>query len=402
MKKNPKTIKPGDMLDGRRGDWHRPAELADGCQCRQHMKDIKDDKGNVIRSYVCGLELVSKTAHWWLDEESEHPELQQGDWDFRVRLDSRDNAPLVPLDNKYHSWQLPWAWEYECWREWQPRSDFDDWRRKWRKEVKRLLDPSGDWIRGKVTKEEAERDAAFSYGERLPLWLLRDFTKYFPKTPWVNIPHDKRRELKHVRVPGSTPIPIDGSLLSLKEPDPNSKGLPPIPEKLRIENKGVISLRQPDPNNAEEVALYAEWRRQRSEVLRRQAEWSDTTAPGRYRHEVVKEITPGQFAGTYIIYIPWYQTDDDLKAGFAAWLRKKESELGPAGCRKKFSLTGWDKPYAALKQLGALRLLRSGPTAEQAAKNTQDVLGKPLFSEKGFSTAKGKADDNLAKFFSVG
>lgn len=387
MKENPKSAKPGDMLDGQRGDWHRPAELADGCRCRQHMKDIKDAKGNVIRSYVCGLELVSKQAHWWLDKEIKRTELQQEDWDFYSLKDTRCE------------WQLPWAWRYECWREWQPWSDFKDWRRKWRKEVKRLRDPDAIV---KVTKAEAERTAEFSYGGQLPLWLLRDFRDYFPDTSWVKIPPEKRNTMEDVPPPDSVPVPLEGSLLALKEPDPNSTGFPPIPEKLRIQHDGVTSLRQPDPNNVEEMAQYAEYRRKRAEALERQKEWSDTTRPGRYRHEVVKEITPGQFSGTYIIHIPWYHTDEDLKAGFAAWLQKKESELGSAGCRKRFSQTGWEKPYAALKQLGALRLLRSGMTAEEAAKHTQDVLGKPLFSEKGFSTAKGKVDDNLAKFFGVG
>jgi hypothetical protein len=262
-----------------------------------------------------------------------------------------------------------------------------------------MLDPDNDWICGKRTRQEAESAAAFSYDGRLPLWLLRDFRDYFPATPWVKIPIEKRKILEPTPPPGSVPIPLDGSLLALKEPAPNSRGLPSIPKKLQTQHDGVISLRQPDPDNAEEMAVYTEWRRQWSEALQRQSEWSDTTMPGRYRHEAVKEITPGQFVGTYIIHIPWYHTDDDLKAGFAAWLGKKAGELGPPGCRKKFSQTGWDKPYAALKQLGALRLLRSGMTAEEARSHTEKASGKALYERPSeWSEAKKKADDNLTGF----
>lgn len=395
MKRHPvKSLKPGDV-DGKRGDWFRRFHL-NGCVWHQHMKDIKDDKGNIIRSHVVGLELVSSIEHWWLDKKIKRPELQQGDWDFS------------PLKDSVHEWQLPWAWQYECWREWQPWSDFVRWRKDWRKEAKRLRDPSTDWICGKRTREEAERDAAFSYGGQLPLWLLRDFRDYFPDTPWVKIPLEKRKTLEHAPLPGSVPIALEGSLLDLKESDPNSTGLPPNPVELCIQHEGVSSLRQPDPNNEAEKAVYAEYRRKWSEALERQKEWSDTTTPGLYRHEVVKEITPGQFVGTYIIYIPWYHTDDDLKAGFAAWLKKRESELGLAGCRKKFSRTGWDKRYADLKQLGALRLLRK-MTAEAAIQATGKVLRDkntdpyPLFGENptAWYRARRSADGNLQGFFGV-
>lgn len=381
MNNDSKRTGPGH-LDGRRGDWFRRFPL-NGCVWHQHMMDIKDDKGNIIRSRIVGLELVAGMERWWLDEDIKRPELQREDFDFS------------PLKDSVHDWQWPWAWQYECLREWQPWSDFDRWWKDWRRAVKGMLDPDNDWICGKRTREEAERAAAFSYGGRLPLWLLRDFLDYFPNTPWVKIDIEKRKILEHTPLPGSVPIPLNGSLLALKEPNPNSKGLPPIPEELQIQRDGVISLRQPDPDNAEEMAVYAEYRRQWSEAVQRQSEWSDTTTPGRYRHEVVKEITTGQFVGTYIIHIPWYHTDDDLKAGFAAWLEKKEGELGPPGCRKKFSQTGWDKPYAALKQLGALRLWRDRK-AEAAVGPTMPFKHKSTLLD-----AKNKADLNLARFFGV-
>lgn len=404
MNNDSKRIAPGH-LDGKRGDWFRRFPLK-GCVWHQHMKYINDDKGNIIRSRVVGLELVATMEHWWMDKNINRPDLQPGDWDFRTPLDGK-TGPFVPLDHKIkvqkdrqpHAWQLPWAWQYECLREWQPWSDFDRWWRDWRRAVKGMLDPNNDWICGKRTRQEAESAAAFSYGGRLPLWLLRDFRDYFPDTPWVKIPIEKRKILAHSPLPGSVPIPLDGSLLALKEPDPNGKGLPPIPKELQIQRDGVISLRQPDLNDAEEMAVYAEYRRQWSEAVQRQSEGSDTTTAGRYRREVVKEITPGQFVGTYIIHIPWYHTDGDLKAGFAAWLKKKESELGPTGCRKEFSQTGWDKPYAALKQLGALRLLRSGMTAEEARSHTEKTCGKALYERPSeWSEAKKKADDNLTAF----
>lgn len=402
MKKKPNSIKPGHV-DGQRGDWLRRFPL-NGCVWHQHMKDIKDENGSIIRSRVAGLELVSSMEHWWLDREIKRPDLQQEDWDFRTPRDGKD-GPLVPLDYKLqkqdrrpHAWQLPWAWQYECWREWQPWSDFERWRGDWRKEVKRLRDPSQDWIRGPITKEEAEQIGAGG-ASRLPLWILRDFAAYFPHTPWVKIPHEKRKELEGLPQLGSQPPSLDGSLLALKEPDPSNSGLPPIPEKLRVEHNGLYSLRQPDPNNEEEKALYAEYRQKWSEALQRHREYLES--PGRYRDEVVKEITPRQFVGTYIIYIPWYHTDDDLKAGFAAWLKKKEGELGPAGCRKKFSRTGWDKRYADLKQLGALRLLRE-MTAEEAASHTERAAGRALYNNKpDWYDARKKAELNLARHFGV-
>jgi hypothetical protein len=425
MPAKPKPMKPGD-LQGKRGDEYRRITL-NGCVWHQHLKNKeyrckvvgeelwllqageKVDSANIRafkRLEAVGLELVSKMEHWWLDKEIKWPELQQGDWDF------------APIKDSRYEWQWAWAWQYECLREWQPWSDFDYWRGKWSKEVKRLRDPAGDWIRGSLTKEEAECDASFSYGERLPLWLLREFAKFFPQTPWVKIPDDKReggiwsfakpdkpiprnpdekrKELEKVSPPGDGGISLDGSLLALKEPNPSGEGLPPIPEKLRIENNGIISLRQPDPNNAEEMALYAEYQRKKSEALQHHREWLD--APGRYRDEVVKEITPGQFSGTYIIHIPWYHTDDDLKTGFASWLRKKESEL--PGKREKSSHTGWDKRYADLKQLAALRLLRSGMTAEEARSHTEKTCGKALYERPSeWSDAKKKADDNLTAFY---
>jgi hypothetical protein len=194
--------------------------------------------------------------------------------------------------------------------------------------------------------------------------------------------------------PGSILPSLHGSLLALKEPDSDGSKYPSIPEKLRND---FHFLRQPDPNNEEEKALYAEYQQKRSEALQRHREFLES--PGRYRDEIVQEITPGQFTGTYVIYIPWYHTDDDLKAGFAAWLKKREGELGPAGCRKKFSRTGWNKQYADLKQLGALRLLRQ-MTAEKAASHTEKIVGKALYEHKpDWYRASKKADLNLAAYF---
>jgi len=369
------------------------------------MQDIKDDKGDIVRSYVVGLELVSGKEHWWLDEEIRRADLQQEDWDFRTPRDGKD-GPLVPLDHKLekqnrrpHAWQLSWAWQYECLREWQPWSDFQRWRADWQREIERLQSPSSHSFCGERTKEETERDAAFIYGGLLPSWILRELAGYFPHTPWVKIPYEVRKQLEGAPQPGSLPPSLDGSLLDLKEPDTSSSGFPPIPERLRNEDNGLYSLRQPNPDNEEEKALYAEYRQRCSEALQQHREWLD--APGRYQDEAVKQITPGQFIGTYVIHVPWYHTDDDLKAGFAAWLKKKEGELGPAGCRKKFSRTGWDKRYADLKQLGALRLLRK-MTAEEAASYTQQVAGKPLYNNKpDWYDAKKKADMNLARHFGL-
>jgi hypothetical protein len=56
MKNDPKQIAPGH-IDDKRGDWFRRFPL-NGCVWYQHMKDHKDDKGNIIRSRVVVLELV--------------------------------------------------------------------------------------------------------------------------------------------------------------------------------------------------------------------------------------------------------------------------------------------------------------------------------------------------------
>ncbi|MCX7825840.1 MAG: hypothetical protein N2689_09815 [Verrucomicrobiae bacterium] len=342
-----RVMKPGDV-DGRRGSLVTRV-TANGRVWHVH----RDERGKQV-----GLELVSTKTHWWLDREIKRPALQQGDWDFRTPRDG-DTGPLVRLDHKIpeqndrrpQAWQLPWAWEYECWREWQPWSDFDRWRREWRREVQRLLDSRNRWIGGRRSRRECE--AAAAWKSPLPLWLLRDFADYFPKTPWVNIPFQKRNALRRLPPPGSEPVALEGCLADLRDPDPKLEGHQESPDE-----------------------------------------------PERYRDEVVKEVTPGQFIGAYVISIPWYHSDEQLKAGFAAWLKQREKELGPEGCRVTFRRIGRVKRQADLRQLGALRLLRSGMTAEKACEHTERVCGRPLFEGPGeWSDAWRKADANLAARF---
>ncbi len=321
-----------------------------GCVAYEHY----DNKKRLI-----GLECVSTMEHWWLDEGIERRELQVEDYDFRA-LRTRDK------------WQIPWAWQYECWREWQPQSEFERCRNEWRKEVKRYRDPSVPSFCGERTPEDTESDAAFTYGGRLPLWLLRDFAKYFPDIPWLKIPPEKRDSLKDEPPPSNyPPVSLEGSLLELKEDPPETTG---------------------PPFDGEDLNRYREW----------------LQGPGHYAHEVVREIAPGHFVGTYVIEIPWNRTESDLEDGFRAWRKKHAPKKGdyvrvPDNNGRRFAhtthnretqeMTGKEKPLAKLQQLGALRLWRDRK-AEAA------VGGTMPYKHKGsLLAAKNDADLKLAAFF---
>jgi len=297
--------------------------------------------------------------HWWLDEGIERRELQVEDYDFQA-LRTRDK------------WQIPWAWQYECWREWQPQSDFERWRKEWRKEVKRYRDPSVHSFCGRRTLKETESDAAFTYGDLLPLWLLRDFAKYFPDTPWLRIPVEKRDTLKDKPPPSNyPPVSLEGSLLELKEDPPETTG---------------------PPFHGEHLNRFREW----------------LQGPGHYADEVVREVAPGHFVGTYVIEIPWNRAENDLEDGFRAWRKKHAPKKGDyvrvcdnngyrfeytAHNREIQEITGKEKPFAKLQQLGALRLWRDRK-AEAAVGNCM-----PYKHKASLLAAKNDADLNLAVFF---
>jgi hypothetical protein len=391
-------MKPGD-IDGRRGDSLRRFSH-DGRLWHQHLEHreyrykivgkelwpLKEGEEfdpatirTVKRAEIVGLELVSEKEHWWLDKEIERPDLQSEGWDFRTHQDG-DCGPLVDLDYRPqkgkpgpHEWQIPWAWLYECYREWQPWSDFDRWRNNWRIEVKRLQDPSTYSFCGRRTLKETECDAANTHGGLLPLWLLRDFAEYFPSIPWVRIPVEKRNSLKEMPTPGSFTIPLEGALLELKENAPQTTGSP-------FDH----------------------------EYLQRYRDWLD--GPGYYEDEKVREFARGHFVGTYIISIPWNHTDTDLKDAFVAWLTKHAPKRGDPvrvhdqkGYRRERTthdretqeLTGKHKPLAHLKQLGALRLWRD-MKAEAAVGPTM-----PYRHKSSLLAAKNNADLNLAGFYGV-
>lgn len=348
MKKPPVIIKPGFIV-GQCGTRVVRTTINGGVWHTRY-----DEGGRIV-----GLELISGKEHWWLDAEINRPDLQREDWDFS------------PIKDSLQEWQLPWAWKYECEREWQPWSDFDRWREDWRKETERYCDPATDWICGKRTREEAERDAASSYGGRLPLWLLRGFGDYFPHTPWLNIPYEKRKELEVAAQPEILPISLEGSLLDLKEDVPETTG---------------------SPFDGEYLARYRQW----------------MDGPGSYQDENVKEIAPGRFVGTYVIEILWNHPDTDLKDAFLAWLKKhapKRGDLVQVHDQKGYrteptthdretqEMTGKQKPFARLKQLSALRLWRE-MKAEAAVGPTMPYMHKSSLLE-----AKRNADLNLASFF---
>jgi len=340
MKKTAKIIKLG-LIDGRRGSRVVRTTINGGVW-HTHYNEARR---------IVGLELVSGMAHWWMDETINRPKLKQGDWDFRKLANAGTS-------------ELQQAWEYERWREWQPWSDFERWRNDWRKkEVKRLRSRSAPRFRlyRKGVRERTQSVAASTYGGLLPLWLLRDFEKEFPNTPWVEARKSNRNMLGNVKRGPS--CSLDGSLFMLKEPDTRStEGLTPF------------------------------------EQSERHREWM--FGPGQFQHEVVNEYGPGHYVGTYVIEIPWSHTNGDLKTAFDIWLKKEERAL--PGPRKIFSRTGTVRHYEPLKQLGALRLLRSGMTSGQARDFTKETCGVSLYERPGeWSEAKMKADKRLARDFGV-
>jgi hypothetical protein len=336
MKKTPKASNPR-LIDGRRGSRVVRSTI-NGCVWHTHYSE----HGRIV-----GLEGVSGMANWWMDTTIKRTrKLKQGDWDFRAVANAK-------------RWEFQWAWEYERWREWQPWSDFKRWRSDWHKKAKRLL-KAPNFFGEPLTKEDAERIAQSQTGY-LPPWIMRDFAAYFPNTPWVDIPQSKRDTLKNVKLGSS--CSLDGSLLTLKEPDTRS-------------TEGLTDF----------------------ELSERHREWM--FGPGRFQHEVVKTYGPGHYVGTYVIEIPWSHTNENLKQAFAIWLKKEERAL--PGPRKIFSRTGTLRHYEPLKQLGALRLLRSGMTAEQARDFTKETCGVSLYVRPGeWSEAKMKADKHLARAFGV-
>ncbi len=211
-----KGMQVGD-LDGQQG-CRVERYTRDGCVWHRHL----DTDGKVV-----GLELISVKAHWWLDRKIQRPRLRQEDWDFSELNDTRND------------WQLPGAWQYECWREWQPWSDVALWQSEdqaWQRScdrklrrfkkmkalaLKKLKKRRTTTKRGSQSLHDTMLDAGASgldpfyksviegnpdrlgdynpYLNRMlfmPRWILRNYSDFFPKTPWTKIPMDRRNELK--------------------------------------------------------------------------------------------------------------------------------------------------------------------------------------------------------------
>ena len=347
-----KHMKPGD-IDGRRGDWLRRYTL-NGCVWHQHLENKKYrckvvgqqlwtlKKGEKIdpasvqtieREEITGLELVATMPHWWLDKEIKRPRLQREDWDFSSLKDGQNE------------WQLPWAWEYERWREWQPWSDFDRWR-----------------------KDFKERGPAFS---SLP-WPAQFFAAYFPKKSWVSIPPENRvARLAKAKIGPNTPY---GPLPSLE---------------------GTVAMLRKDVPEKQ-------WALRDDEALEAHRRFLE--APGYYEDEKVKPMASGGFTGTYVIHVPWYYDDAVLDQAWVAWRKSRAAKLKGRRC---ISDHGKKKYFPWLRQLGALRLLRE-MTPEDALRQTgtflHDAMGIPfpLFADgPRMKRAADMADEQLAQMWGV-
>lgn len=349
MKTKPQSVKglvlkPGD-IEGKRGCTVR----------RQSNKHWVYNQHFDKQGHPVGLECISSKNNWWLDTEIRRPPLRDEDWMMAHYFDQHPSE----------DWQVPWAWEYECWREWQPRSDFDRWRKAFRHEVKRLQTSI------KLSRAESEGAASVFGDFRLPSWLMRGLAKFLPGKPWTTIPNEVRKRLlaKSGINPDSrpnSPPSLEGSVSALKRLPPNTKS----------------------------------WIPGDDEALRAHSEWM--AAPGYYNEERVDEYTPGYFGGTYVIHVRWYHPDHVLRAAFDKWLEKHAPQK-----REVLSVHGESKQMSWLRELGALRLLRKmGPddAVSHTWKTLRDEAGVayPLFADgPRMKRAADMADKRLARFWGI-
>lgn len=369
------VLEPGD-IEGRRGEliqrdylngyvWHIHRENKE-YRCKvvgEELWPLKEgeevDPASVTifrREEIVGRELVSKMTHWWMDKEIRRPRVRNEDWTMTQYFD----------DHPSEDWQLPWCLEYECWREWQPWSDFDRWRKAFQQEVKRMRTSNG------LSQTQSEERAAVLGDFRLPLWLLRDCAEFLPRTPWIAIPSKDREELlaKTGIKQGScydSPPSLEGSVQALKRRPPNAKT----------------------------------WVPGSDEALRAHSEWLE--APGHYNAERVDEHTSGWFSGTYVIHVKWYYPDHVLRKSFDKWLAKHR----PPQQQDKLSVHGENKHRSWLRELGALRLLRK-MLPDQAISYTRQVLrdeagaAYPLFVDgPRMERAAEMADQRLASRWGI-
>lgn len=347
-------MKPGD-IEGKQGCNIRRFDENDWV-ANQHL----DEEGRVV-----GLECVSTKKHWWLDTEIERPDLRDEDWMMAEYFGSREH--------RLERWQVPWAWEYECAREWQPWGDFERCREVFQKEAKRL---------------KSEGLALLTCGPREPFWIYKGFEDAFPETPWIAIPNQERE--KRLGNAGITR-------------QSNRKLLPRLEGRVRTLKRG-----------APQVNGYWD-----EEGIRRLQDWQN--APGDYDEEKLENIkghyhvktASGKvekacavsYIGTYVIRVPWDYPDDVLDQAWKEWrTRHKPKEQEPIPWMNR---SGKEKPMDWLRQIGALRLLRRKSVSE-AMEYTEKRLkpGKdsshPLYPHRSrWTEAQQHADWLLARHFGV-
>jgi hypothetical protein len=348
------VLKPGD-IEGKRG-----------CTTRRHStehwvyNEHFDENGNRV-----GLECISSKEHWWLDTEIRRPPLRDEDWIMEHYFDQHPSE----------DWQVPWAWDYECWREWQPWSDFGRWREKFLQEVERLK--SVDMAR-------------LISSPGIPFWIFNSFADLFLETPWTAIP-DKEREmrLKKENITPSTrrePLPhLEGSVRTLKKGAPKIKGIG--------DDEGMRALQdwQDAPGHYDEEKL---------ETIK----GYHRARPG--SNETAEEICVVDYIGTYVIRVPWHYPDDVLDQAWKAWrTRHKPKEQKPDPWMNG---SGKRKTLDWLRQLGALRLLRV-MSATEAITHTEKILepnrdeSRPLYPHRSrWTEARQNANRLLARYFGVG
>jgi hypothetical protein len=76
-------------------------------------------------------------------------------------------------------------------------------------------------------------------------------------------------------------------------------------------------------------------------------------------------------------------SDTQLAKLFQNWCREQQREKGLKQKENRGQSSGTKRLRNELQSLGAWRLIQSGLTYKQAAKNTEEVSGKPLYAHPG-------------------
>lgn len=255
--------------------------------------------------------------------------------------------PVVPENTPEHPPREEWAMFKDC-----PKNELQDCLHY---ELAREV----DWIRQAVGSYCRQGDDAFNTPDGFAwkcqishllgcvLFHVRDF---FPKTPWIGIPADKRYWMSAAK---------DKKL------------------KLHLEDAEFVE-RMGGPSQPEKL---------------KRVHFGRDGKPYESYHGKVDHRENGWPVTYFVWRVNWHKKDKVLVAEFQEWLKRWRANYPPPRETK-----GQTSPRDTLKALGAMRWL-ARMAWDDAQVESQETLGKPLYSGKGaWDNACAKAKTAIANF----